>query len=193
MAEFEHACFISYKHPPRTGRHFYREFVEALKERLEYYLAANIGTYVDFDADPGSAYPQELSRHLCKSVCLVAVLVPEYADSDWCKAEWKAMEHLEEKRLGTSKGLIIPIVLKRTPAEWEALYKRKPVDFSKVSIPGQLKSATNSDKIKRIADIINNYVGKVPDPCLDCTNFMLAVEEDKLSSPPTFADPDPFN
>jgi TIR domain len=195
---FEHACFISYKHPPKTARgdrHFYKEFVQEFQKRLEYYLNTEIRTFLDTDSDPGSSYPKELSRKLCKSVCLIAVLVPEYPDSEWCKAEWEAMVKLESKRLGEGKvGLIIPIALRRKPEEWNSLLKRKPIDFSSVAVPiKQLDSVKNSQKIQEIADLISGYVKRVPEPCDDCTQFMLAVAEDKLQAPPTFPDPDPFD
>src|SRR5262245_1626911 len=96
---FENACFISYKHPPKNAPsdHFYREFAIQFRKQLERYLSTTIRTYLDEDADPGSAYPTELSLNLCKSVCMIAVLVPEYPDSSWCKAEWNSMERLEAK------------------------------------------------------------------------------------------------
>jgi len=192
---FEHACFISYKHPPKTARnnHFYKEFVEVFRDRLEFYLSTNIRTYVDVDADPGSSYPTELSKSLCKSVCMIAVLVPEYPDSNWCWAEWQAMEKLEALRLKGARGLIIPIALRRTAAEWNALLQRKPVDFSKVSVPKlQLRSIANSKKIKDIADIIINFVQQITDTCEDCANFQFTVGVEQLNTTPTFKDPNPF-
>jgi hypothetical protein len=195
-SKFEHACFISYKHPPKTASydHFYREFVEAFRERLDYFLATEIRVYLDLDADPGSSYPTELSQKLCKSVCMVAVMVPEYRESSWCQAEWEAMKKLEAQRLGPGQiGLIIPIALRRTADEWNSVLKRKPVDFSKVSVPkSQLKSAKHSEKIKAIAEIINNFVQQVTDTCVDCNTFAFPVGHEVLESDPTFTDPNPF-
>jgi hypothetical protein len=136
---FKHACFISYKHPPReaSGPNFYQDFVRALRERIEYYLQTKIRTYLDEDADPGTSYPTELSQSLCQSVCLIAVLTPDYFDSSWCKAEWEAMIKLEEKRLGKA-GLIIPVVLRGDVKQWESAHKRKPFDL-RVDVTSQLK------------------------------------------------------
>jgi hypothetical protein len=63
---------------------------------------------------PGAHYPVELSRNLCRSVCMIAILVPEYFESSWCKAEWDAMVKLERERVadpGTG-GFIIPILFR---------------------------------------------------------------------------------
>ena len=190
--KFKNACFISYKHPPKTAResNFYQEFVTAFRERLEYFLNTEIRTYVDLDADPGSAYPTELPQQLCESVCMIAVLVPEYPDSNWCQAEWDAMEKFETLRLGTGKrGLIIPIALRRPADEWNNRYKRKPLDFSKVSVPNQLKGVKHSAKIQDIADMIKDLVDTVKETCEDCGGFRFNIQEEVLKAEPTIEDP----
>jgi len=161
---------------------------------LEFYLSTEIRSYLDLDADPGSSYPTELSQKLCKSVCMIAIMVPEYADSNWCQAEWEAMERLEARRLGEGRrGLIIPIALRRTAAEWDSLLKRKPVDFSKVSVPEQqLRSVKHSEEIQKIADKINELVSQIGETGEDCGQFQLPVGLEELKATPTFRDPDPF-
>ena len=118
MPSLEHACFISYKHPPerpaaRRVAHFYTEFVDAFKARLDSFLTINPDIYSDavLKSGPGKPYPQELSRNLCGSACLIAILVPEYWESSWCLAEWEAMTKLAEQRVGPSKAKshIIPV------------------------------------------------------------------------------------
>ena len=192
---FEHACFISYKHPPANApdAHFYREFVRVFKDRLEYYLPTKIRTYIDEDADIGSSYPMELSRKLCNSVCMVAVLTPEYPDSSWCDAEWKAMELWESRRLGPNqKGLIIPVVSRGDVRQWEAYFKRKPVDL-RVDLPRvQLKTVKNSRKIHEIAQVIQTLFNKVKDPCEDCAVFQLNVGIEQMRTPPSFSVPSPL-
>ena len=192
---FEHACFISYKHPPKTARegHFYEVFVEAFRERLEHFLNTPIRTFVDRDLDPGSPYPTELARSLCKSVCMIAILVPEYPDSNWCRAEWEAMEKLEVLRLNGQRGLIIPIALRRTAAEWNAFFTRTPVDFSKVSVPKiQLRGVKHSQKISDIADQIKKFVDQVQETCENCVDFKFSLGVEELKPEPTFKDPNPL-
>jgi len=193
---FEHACFISYKRPPKKAgeNHFYMEFVETFRERLEFYLNTSIRSYVDTQADPGFSYPTEISRELCKSVCMIAIMVPEYPDSNWCRAEYEAMEKLEQLRIKGERRLIIPIALRRTASEWNAVLKRKPVDFSRVSVPRtQLNNIKHSQKIQEIADQIIKLVAEVKDPCEDCVNFQFSVGIEELSDQPTFTDPNPFS
>jgi hypothetical protein len=193
---FEHACFISYKHPPKNApdAHFYREFARVLKGRLEFYLPTPIRTFIDEDADIGSSYPMELSRKLCRSVCMVAVLTPEYPDSSWCDAEWKAMELWESKRLGPNqKGLIIPVVSRGDVRQWEEHFKRKPVDL-RVDLPSsQLFSVGNSRKIRQIAEIVSTFVTNVTDPCEDCAVFQLNVGTEQVRTPPSFKVPSPLS
>lgn len=193
---FEHACFISYKRPPigAPERHFYRQFVLALRDRLEYYLPTNIRSFLDEDADPGASYPIELSRKLCKSVCFVAVLTPEYLDSSWCQAEWRAMIDFEAKRLVREQfGLVIPVVLRGELKQWETLYNRKPVDL-RVDVPGQLSNIKRSIAIKQIADIVAKFVETIGSAGADCQNFRLSVDltSDVLRPSASFTDPNPL-
>jgi hypothetical protein len=95
MPEYQHSCFISYKHPPAlsvadVSRHFWMEFITSFQERLESFRRIGLAAYRDdqLQSVPGTRYPQELSRRFCRSVCLIAILVPEYLESSWCRAEW---------------------------------------------------------------------------------------------------------
>jgi hypothetical protein len=192
--KFEYACFISYKHPPRVAPedHFYKEYVKSLKAVLERYLVTEIRTFLDEDADPGTAYPTHLPRSLCKSVCMIAVLTPEYPDSRWCNAEWQAMEELEAKRLGNGKkGLIIPIVAQGNVRELEYLFKRKVLDL-KVTLASQLRNAKKAAKIQELARQIAEFVKQLPDPCENCADFRFELGAEETTYPPKYKDPDPF-
>ncbi len=193
--KLEYACFISYRHPPRNAPedHFYKQFVRALKERLEGYLTTELRTFIDEDADPGTSYPSELSKKVCKSVCMIAVLTPDYPDSKWCKAEWEAMEKFENKRLGPGQHrLIIPVVLRGDVKQWESFYERKPIDLRVVVPTKQLGGIKNSEKVQKLAAIVESLVQQVKDPCEHCDGFQLVVGIDDMKSPPTFPDSSPF-
>lgn len=194
--KFKNACFISYKHPPKwaSENHLYREFAETLRDRLEFYLSTEIRAYIDLEADPGTFYPENLSRELCQSVCMIAVLVPEYWESNWCQAEWEAMEEFEAKRLGDGKrGLIIPIALRRPVQEWRDRLNRNPVDFTKVMVPkDQLKGAKYSEKIQHIANVISRFVQQMKECCDDCKEFRVNLGKEELKPDPTFEEPNPF-
>ena len=87
------------------------EWAEELQKRLVKFLTIGLQPYRDdqLRSKPGVDYPVELSRQLCRSVCLLAILSPEYWESNWCCAVWKAMEKLEAKRLPGKCALIIPV------------------------------------------------------------------------------------
>ncbi|HXI23200.1 MAG TPA: toll/interleukin-1 receptor domain-containing protein [Pyrinomonadaceae bacterium] len=192
---FKYACFISYKHPPKGApkRHFWKSFAEGVCEKLNEYMTSGIHAYVDSQADPGSSYPTELSQALCSSVCMVAILVNQYPDSNWCMAEWEAMAQLEEKRLGKGKvGLIIPVTLQGDVMQWENLTKRRPVDFSNIWVKSQLGNVGETRKFQQIAAIIDNWVERVSDTCENCDAFQIAVPGEVLTYPPRFAPPDPL-
>lgn len=193
-ARFEYACFISYKHPPKTAPedHFYKEYAKALKAALEKYLVTEIRVFLDVDADPGSVYPTNLPQSLCKSVCMIAILTPEYPDSRWCAAEWKAMEELEGKRLGAGeRGLIIPVVAQGNVGELENIFKRKSLDL-KVALPKQLGNTGKAAKIQALAGQVAKFVNKLKDPCANCADFQFDLGPEEVTYPPKYKDPDPF-
>lgn len=197
---FEYACFICYKHPPSSDvapsvKHYYLEFVEALQEKLEAFLTTKIRSYRDdqLKSVPGITYPEELSRKLCKSVCLVAVLVPEYLESSWCLAEWKAMEKLEEKRLGPNKkGLIIPVLFRGNFQKAEQFAgTRVIVNFKTVNKPRtQLDTVKNRGVIEDIARRIHALAKQLTSPGEICENFEIDTDVEIIT--PTHDDPDPL-
>jgi hypothetical protein len=195
---YHNACFISYKHPVipdnmPSVRHFWLEFVEEFQKWLESYLTVPIRSYRDdrLASHPGIAYPRELSQQLCKSVCLVAILVPEYWESDWCLGEWKAMEQLEQDRLGQA-GLIIPILFRGDRAAFEKrVDPRVLVDFSHIVTPSQLGNVKNRIKIEQVANVINNYTRRLKATHAgDCERFKVQLRQTVVES--TYLDPDPF-
>src|SRR5215217_7028588 len=168
---YANACFISYKRPPQWGnnfpgpaparqlRHLWLEFAETFQDRLNQVLSTSIPSYRDSAIDPGQPYPQVLSKNLCQSICMVALLVPEYLESSWCKAEWKAMEKLEQERLGGGQqGLIIPVIFRGDPKRLQAFFgTREAVDLRSVVDPStQLRLISNRRKIEAIAAKISD-------------------------------------
>jgi hypothetical protein len=198
MAEFKHACFISYKHPPEAAdpiKHVWIEFVEALQQRLTACLTRNRSVYRDgvLKTLPGVRYPTELSRNLCSSACLVAVLVPEYQESSWCMAEWRAMEKLEKQReeQGASVELLIPVLFRGDPLKAKAFAgKRTLVDLRHVYSPHQLAGVKNRRLLEHIAARIDGIVGQLGKPIQDCTDFSIMSEPEVVV--PTSDDADPF-
>lgn len=193
---FEHACFISYRHPHTpyipSVRHFWIQFVEEFQRGLEQYLTVPLRSYRDdaLRAQPGVAYPQELSERLCRSVCLVAIIVPDYWESGWCVGEWRAMEAFERARLGKA-GLIIPILFRGDRHAVQRRVKpRQYVDFSNVTKPVQLRNIGNLKKIEHIARMIDEHVRRLAALQVDCERFEIETVLDAANA--AAAEPDPF-
>jgi len=201
MPEYQHSCFISYKHSPRfsggsgVSSHFWEEFVKAFKERLESRLTIGLSAYWDdgLRSAPGVKYPSELAQRLCRSVCMIAILVPEYFESSWCLAEWKAMERLEEERTANTSSIsfIIPILYRgdRTKAE-EFCGPRGCTDFTNIYKPATQLNTIDS---RRIFEDIGRQVSslaRIKSPT-DCSKFII-YDGEEVIQPSLYDDPDPL-
>lgn len=198
-SKFKNACFISYKHPPPNAppNHNFYVFANAIQSRINACLTVNIAAYRDDDLKsyPGIKYPAALSEELCKSVCLVAILVPQYWESSWCRAEWQAMENFESKRLGKNKkeGLIFPVIYRGETEKWRKLIGvREPTELNVVKPATQLNNVSNLEKIEKIADRIEKFVNMLKKPYVNCNEFRIPIvgEEDEIGT--TFGDPNPI-
>jgi hypothetical protein len=199
MPGYEHSCFISYKHPPAYPgalaiRHFWMEFIVEFQGRLEAYSTTALSTYRDdrLRSRPGVKYPIELSSKLCRSACLVAILVPEYLESSWCLAEWRAMEELERERLSDSKsdGFIIPILFRGDDDKFAELCgDREYIDFRHIARP---HSQMDNIKCRRQMEDIAHRVAELTksQSNTDCGNFMIESGVEVVT--PGLDDPNPL-
>jgi len=199
MPSFEHACFISYKHPPdveysAARQHFWMEFIDTFQVNLQAYVTIGLSVYKDdiLKTKPGVRYPGELAYRLCKSVCMVAVLVPEYFESDWCRAEWKAMEKLEAKRSVNEKrdGLIVPVLLRGDMEKAAGLAQDRDIlDFRRVINPKRHLDTNRSRQIlESIANRIKGYSRTLQ--CTACDDFRIDLGPEQNA--PALDDPDPL-
>jgi hypothetical protein len=193
---YEHACFISYKRI-RTGlpsvRHFYRRFVDAFQTRLREYLTLELFPYFDAEISTGVDYAERLPERLCKSLCLVAILTPEYFESTWCVSEWRAMEALERKRVPSQKQnlLIIPILLRGDldhAIKWCGT--RKLLDLRTVRDPmQQMSTVRNRTHVEEIAKQIQE-ISRVLADC-ECTPSPVKLGPDVVVVNPDNRAPNP--
>jgi len=197
MPEYLHSCFISYKHPPAADSlpvagHFRLEFVEAFEERVNFYRQIALPTYRDsrLRMAGGVHYPVELARNLCRSVCMIAILSPEYMESAWCRGEWQAMEDLEHKRnIDKADGCIIPILFRGpTDKAQKFVGDRQLLDF-KIDMPGiQLRTINSRQRLEAIGERVARlakYASSV-----DCSDFLINIGED-TDNPPSDASASP--
>jgi len=202
---YRYSCFISYKRPPqRLGRrqvtlgklppkHLWLEFAEAFQYRLDQYLTV-IPSFRDDHLQPGDDYPRELATSLCQSACLVALVVPEYFESAWCKTEWAAMASWEKIRTGNERAqLIFPIICTGDPSVLRPKFgSRLDIDLRDIVSPTkQMSSIKTLTKIRSIAEKINSLAKTLPSPLVDCDAYSFGVVGPDVSTP-EFGELSPF-
>ena len=120
---FQYACFISYRHSGKEKTiKFIEQFVDALENSLDQRLGQ--GIFIDRERlKAGYKFNIAITDALRQSICMVAILSPEYYNSDYCRQEYAAMERIESKRraeLGIpppEKGLVLPLLVWGTEEE----------------------------------------------------------------------------
>jgi hypothetical protein len=127
---------------------------------------------------------------------MVALVVPQYFESEWCMAEWNAMTKFEILRLGRGGGsLIIPVVINGDMRVLEQRFGgRTGRDLRGLSAPGrQLRNPRNRDKIRMIADIINSMEGRLQGftAWADCNQFSLGLGPEAVT--PQFPETSPLS
>jgi hypothetical protein len=198
---YVYACFISYKRPPKRvypagvtppkqAKHVWLQLAEKVQELLDSYLTLRYPTFRDENLNPGTDYPQKISEYLCSSMFMVALIVPEYFESNWCQAEWEAMEALEKQRGVTD--LIIPVICDGDPEELKAhIGNRNYVDLRSVAwLIRIFNYQTNKTKLYQIAQMISTKGKALPVPAFDCTKFNIAVGLELIT--PKIPEPSPF-
>jgi hypothetical protein len=188
---FKYACFISYSHGEQElVKGFIDQFKAALKAYLEPFMDEEV--YVDVDRlKAGFKYNEALAQAICQSVCMVVVYSPVYERRPYCGREYEAMERLEAKRLamlagkGSSKGLIIPVVLRGFAQLPERIQQhRQAIDFSHFTLATP-EMSRNPDFVARIEEIAKQiyehfsaFSAAGDDPCDECMAFSLPAEGD---------------
>lgn len=113
-----HYAFISYPHTDEAMKEFackfHRRFEDLLRQSLHPLVPdqAMDRVFIDrHDVAPGAEWEANLAEALCRSVAMIALCVPMYANSDWCGREWQAMVELSGKRLPAGGNAIFPVAL----------------------------------------------------------------------------------
>src|SRR5688572_5088633 len=153
---FEFCCFISYPHGQKNVLvPFINDFVDGLEKEI--FAQTSKRVFVDKYLEGGDWLDEEIGPNLCKSACMILFYTPLYFATEhiYCARELKAMEDLEQKRMGMlkdkGKGLIIPIVLrgekkfpqtlksKRLYYDFTAIEFNNPTDILKVKYAKEIK------------------------------------------------------
>jgi hypothetical protein len=197
----QHACFVSYRHPPpaaggRQYEHAWVSFVQTIVSLLVKNLAVNRSVYWDLElrSKAGQKYPETLAHNLCTSACMVAILQPEYLESEWCRAEWRAMEQLEQARgQAAAPGIIIPILYRGDDPQVGAFAGvRPPLDFRNVVLPKQLTTSVRfNSMLQKTCKHIDERVRAIHETGVDCQSWRIAVGEEKTVG--SVQDPNPVH
>lgn len=166
-------------------RSFVEQLVEALDSSLDPYLKQK--AWIDkARLEAGHLYNEAIAHDLCESVCLVAVLVPRYFESDYCRREIEAMSRIEAQRfdrLGAppgNRGLIIPILLRGAGDDLPEPIRghRHYCDFSDFTTANAriVRNRAFNEKIEGIARFVfelhKSLAGAAPAPG-ECDGFSL--------------------
>lgn len=190
---FQYACFISYRHGQRRlAERIINDLYEALSAEVE--LLRNEKVFLDRDRlQGGSFYNEALAKALCRSACMIVVFTPTYFDREhtYCAREYKAMERLEERRLGLlratadrNNGLIIPIVFRgedHLPPEIKERRQYYNFDDFLLCDVEMWRHPHYAPKIKEIAQYICDrcrMLEALPQVFDECEGFTLPTEEE---------------
>src|SRR6476660_8946664 len=187
---FEYCCFISYPHGQQDVLvPIVKDFVEGLEKEI----GSLTRHPVWFDKGRlrgGNLIDPAISAGICKSICMIMIYTPLYFDTEhtYCAQELKAMQDLEEERkkhlTDSSKGLIIPVILRGEKKFPEAMKKRKFYDFTNYLFNGSSKKLRQAyaAQIREIAndiidccDSLENASGPLSH---DCEKYGLPSSDD---------------
>ncbi|NOK14561.1 toll/interleukin-1 receptor domain-containing protein [Corallococcus exercitus] len=111
---FEFHVFISWpSHIQDRGRKIVEELAHSLEDRFKDFRFSKVFWDREALRTEGGKWDAKLRRSLCRSGLMVAVLVPSYFESDYCRTEWNIMEQLQGRRLPTAANetCFLPILL----------------------------------------------------------------------------------
>jgi hypothetical protein len=184
---FAYSCFVSYSH----GQHdlmkaFMGDLKQALQSSLEPY--SRLPLYIDDRLQPGYHYNEALALALCRSVAMVVVYTPRWAESDYCQRELHGMLKLEQRRRRLAEGampreygLIVPVLLRgrREQIPNDIRNNMHYCDFSRYTT-AEGRIGTNSGYIQQIEQIAS-YIYELQEAlapfaeraCATCSKFRL--------------------
>lgn len=185
---FEHGCFISHVHAKEPlMQEFVNQLAEALRSELEPLIGDFVENTVYLDEERlkgGEKFNLSLARALCASACWVMVYVPQYFRRPYCQREFRAMQILEERRLGhpdialePHKGMIIPIILRGKREKLPASLSEEVhcLEFSRFSTAGSeiLRHDTFIEQIAERAAFIEEVFELGNGLAEDCAQFSI--------------------
>lgn len=183
-------CFFSYPHldDAELMRHFVEKLSEALQESLKLYLGKT-EFFLDLRLRPGDIFDETIATALCQSLCMIAIYVPPYEESSYCRREYEAMEQLEARRKAKlsrldlrGRGMIIPVVFRgkeeTLPAKITGKYQYYNLSRFAPKAQSLLGNKKYAEQIDEMAQWIAELYHAVAntDLCSDCDGFSLPTD-----------------
>ncbi len=203
MSKFEYGGFISYRHgDPDDPLDALNSFAQQVKDALASELRTQ-GKSVFFDEERikgGHVLKPILGSNICKSVCLIVILVRDYlsADKPYCAAELWTMLRCEEarlKKLGlkpdlAKEGHIITLAFRNPDLVPDILQERRYYNFAKhttADVP--LRQDKDYAKIfvemaEYIVDLYEGIEHLEAELCQDCDQHTLPDLNDPVACKP---------
>ncbi len=109
MSGYIYDAFFSYKRDMLSNK-----WHEKVMSILEYWIKmelnkTDIKIFIDTEnIETGEKWQKKIANSLKKSKCLIAMLSPDYFNSQWCLSEWKTFINREKDHGIRFSGLIAP-------------------------------------------------------------------------------------
>lgn len=183
---FKYSVFFSYRHSlHKEGFETQRKIIESLQFELS--TLCDLPVYQDHTRlQAGDEFNMELATSLCQSIAMVSLYWPTYfsLQHSYCAREYKAMEHLERKRLNLlqpqdrSKKLIIFLILRGSSQLPEEIRNsRNCVDLQDDTLdPNMERRRSYKIKIRKVAESIaerHSLLSELAEACDDCHTYRL--------------------
>lgn len=114
--DYEWEVFISYRRADPVHSWVHKHFAKLLRDWLPLSLPAghSCEIFLDEEMETGVDWPLSLQNALHRSRILVPILSPTYLNSEWCMAEFAAMQERERlcnfRTPDDPRGLIYPVL-----------------------------------------------------------------------------------
>ena len=140
MADYKYDIFISYRNLPGVRDWVRVAFYKALVAKLSASLTWPPAIFLDSHLEVGDWWNSRIRDALRHSKLLIAILMPAYDQSGWCRAEFSSIEE-REKVLGRyqieGQGLVVPVAYSKKELLPPSACARKPAEFWKHTYTGE--------------------------------------------------------
>lgn len=170
MSDYKYEIFISYRNLPGVRDWVRVAFYKELVAKLSAVLKLPPRIFLDSHQAPGTWWSSEIRDAIRHSKLLIAILIPNYDQSYWCRAEFASIEE-REKVLGRyqvpGQGLVVPVAYCKKELLSQAACARQLAEFWMHAYSGEafLRSERYLDfedsmtqLATTIADLLNNKI-----------------------------------